>query len=347
MRKVLYGFLCASFMAGSAAAAGPAGQLLDLSKLEHATTAPDAPVVYYSRQITPEAMLKLYAALGRPATGKVAVKLSTGEAGNNHYLSPALIAPLVKSINGTIVECNTAYGGSRADTQSHRKVIKDHGFDAIAPVDIMDEEGSMSIPVKQGQYLKEDLVGSHLANYDFMAVLSHFKGHAMGGFGGALKNISIGVASSQGKHLIHSAGHTTENAWTYQDGAYATYTSPEKLESPQQLEFIKSMAEAAKAVSDYEGEGQRMLYISVLNHLSVDCDCNGNPAAPDMHDIGIIASTDAVAIDQAGVDLVWLAPDSGSLKQRMDSRHGRDILEYAQSLGLGKTNYRIVDIDAQ
>ena len=290
-----------------------------------------APAVYFTKDISTAGLMAIYEKLGREATGKVAVKLSTGEAGNTHYLSPALIKDLVQKVNGTIVECNTAYGGSRASTALHRQVIEDHGFNAIAKVDIMDEEGDIELPVtgKGVKHLKFDAVGSHFKNYDFVLVLSHFKGHAMGGFGGAIKNISIGIASSRGKAIIHTAG-TRDSGSIWYD---------------KQDDFLESMAEAAKAVSDSLGSGQRIMYISVMNHLSVDCDCDGNPAAPDMHDIGILGSLDPVALDQACVDLVYKAPDGKSLIERMESRHGIHTLEHAAEIGLGSRAYDLVSID--
>ncbi|MBQ7155795.1 MAG: DUF362 domain-containing protein [Synergistaceae bacterium] len=290
-----------------------------------------ASTVYFTKDISPAGIMAIYEHLGRHAEGKVAVKLSTGEAGNTHYLSPALIGELVKKVDGTIVECNTAYGGSRSSTALHRQVIEDHGFNAIAKVDIMDEEGEVSLPVTGNgiKHLKEDVVGSHFKNYDFMLVLTHFKGHAMGGFGGALKNISIGIASSRGKVIIHTAG-TKDSGSIWYD---------------KQDDFLESMAEAAKAVSDSLGNGRRIMYISVMNHLSVDCDCDGNPSAPDMHDIGILGSLDPVALDQACVDLVYKAPDGGSLIKRMESRHGIHTVEHAAEIGLGNRDYDLVSID--
>ena len=287
----------------------------------------DAPRVYMTADISPAGLRKVYEALGRTPQGRVAVKLSTGEAGNTHYLSPDLIKDLVQSVDGTIVECNTAYGGSRASTAMHRQVAEDHGFTAIAQVDIMDENGSMSIPVTKGVNLKEDFVGANLKNYDSMMVLSHFKGHAMGGFGGAIKNISIGVGSSEGKNWIHTAG--------------ASRTS---FMGGNQDRFLESMAEAAGAVIDYMGE-ENMLYISVMNHLSIDCDCDGNPEAPDMHDIGILASLDPVALDQACVDLVYAAPDGASLIQRMESRNGIHTPDHAEDIGVGSQTYELVSVD--
>lgn len=248
------------------------GYQISRASLEHLTENSDAPVVYYTSEISSDALLEIYNALGREATGNVAVKLSTGEAGNNNYLDPDLIKALVQSVSGTIVECNTAYGGSRAETALHRQVIADHGFNDIATVDIMDEEGSISLPVDGGSYLTEDLVGSHLANYDFVMVLSHFKGHSQGGFGGALKNISIGIASSEGKNMIHTAGESHESWIPFDNFRFMSN------EGEDHNNFIRSMAEAAKAVSDYEGHGEQMLYISVMNHLSVDCDCVGKPS---------------------------------------------------------------------
>lgn len=279
--------------------------------------------VYMTRDISPAGMKAVYEALGRKAEGKkVAVKLSTGEPGGNNFLQPALIGDLVKSVKGTIVECNTAYGGGRAKTEDHLKAAADHGFTAIAPVDIMDAEGEVRLPVEGGRHLKYDIVGSHFPEYDFVVVLSHFKGHAMGGFGGAIKNISIGIASSAGKAWIHSAGKTedTEKLWS---------------SLPAQDDFLESMAEAAKAIAAHCGE--RILYISVMNNLSVDCDCDAHPEPPRMGDIGILASLDPVALDQACVDLVYASPDEGKvhLIERMESRHGIHTLEHAEAIGIG------------
>lgn len=285
--------------------------------------------VYFTKDISPAGIMAIYNKLGREATGKVAVKLSTGEAGNTHYLSPELIKELVQKVNGTIIEGNTAYGGSRSRTALHRQVAEDHGFTKIAKVDILDEEGEISLPVTGGKHLTQDVVGSHFANYDFVLVLTHFKGHAMGGFGGALKNISIGIASPRGKVIIHTAG-TRESGSIWYD---------------KQDDFLESMAEAAKAVSDSLDGGKRIMYISVMNHLSVDCDCDGNPSKPDMHDIGILGSLDPVALDQACVDLVYKAPDGGSLIKRMESRHGIHTVEHAAEIGLGTRDYDLVNID--
>ena len=293
------------------------------------TSFAENPTVFFTKNISPEGLMAIYNSLGRSAEGKVAVKLSTGEAGNTHYLSPELIKELVQKVSGTIVECNTVYGGSRSSTAMHKQVAKDHGFTKIANVDIMDEDGDTPLNVTSGKHMKQNYVGSHLNNYDFVLVLSHFKGHAMGGFGGAIKNISIGIASSRGKALIHSAGNEkARNIW-----------------STDQDSFLESMAEAAKSVSDKFANGEKMLYISVMNHLSVDCDCDGSPAEPDMHDIGILGSTDPVALDQACVDLVYKAPDGKSLINRMESRHGIHTLEHAAEIGLGSREYNFVSID--
>ena len=288
----------------------------------------EAATVYMTTDISSEALVKIYEKLEWNPSGKIAVKMSTGEPPASNYLRPELIGDLVKKVNGTIVECNIAYGGSRSSTEAHKQVAREHGFYDIADVDILDEEGSMSIPVQNGEILKEDFVGTHFANYDYYLVLSHFKGHAMAGFGGAIKNISIGLGSSEGKAWIHSGGTSKTSAW-----------------GGEQNDFLKSMAEAGKAVSDYLGNGERIVYINVLNRLSVDCDCDGNPAEPDMHDIGILASTDPVALDQASVDLVYSAPDGKSLVNRIESRNGLLTIEHAAEIGLGIKNYKLVNID--
>ena len=288
----------------------------------------EAPAVYMTTDISPEGLMSIYEALGREAAGEnVAVKISTGEPGSN-YLRVELIGNFVQAVNGSIVECNTAYGGRRASTALHYQVAEDHGYTAIASVDIMDENGSMTLPVTGGTVLTENYVGINLANYDFLVVLSHFKGHSMGGFGGALKNLSIGCASAEGKAWIHSGGTSRTNPWGGEQNA-----------------FLEAMAEAAKSVVDYFGNGERALYINVMNRLSVDCDCNGNPAEPDMHDIGILASLDPVALDQACVDLVYAAPDGASLIRRIESRNGVHILEHAANIGFGSREYDLFSID--
>ena len=293
----------------------------------------DKPVVYMTKDITSEGLIAIYKALGRKLTGKVAVKISTGEPGGNNYLSPDLIKDLVHSVNGTIVECNTAYNGKRSNTEEHKKVAEDHGFIAIAPVDIMDEEGSVSLPFEKGENIKEDFVGSHFKNYDSYIILSHFKGHRMGGFGGAIKNMSIGIASASGKMWIHTAGLTDK-----------TSDFSKALETPQN-KFLESMAEAAGAVMLYLGD--KILYINVMNKLSVDCDCSSNPAAPTMKDIGILASFDPIALDQACVDLVYKVHDGHDLIKRMKEQNAVHALEHAEKLGLGGRNYKLVTIDKQ
>ncbi len=288
--------------------------------------------VFFTKEITSENLIKIYEALGEELKGKVAVKLSTGEAGGHYFLNPNLIKDLIHKVNGTIVECNTAYSGKRNTTKDHWETIKDHGFLDIAKVDIMDEEGDMPIPVENGVHLKENYVGEHLKNYDSMLVLSHFKGHAMGGFGGALKNISIGIGSSNGKAWIHTAGKTKNPAELWDN-------------LPEQDDFLESMADACKGVIDYMGK-ENMVYINVANNLSVDCDCDSNPHAPEMADLGIFASLDPVALDQACYDAVVNAKDEGkkALIERMDSRHGIHTVEAANKLGLGNREYEIVNI---
>lgn len=291
--------------------------------------------VYFVEDISPESLMKIYQVLGREATGRVAIKISTGEQGNPHYLNPELIKDFVHAVNGTIVECNTAYGGSRATTDVHRTTIAEHGFDKIATVDIMDENGEVSIPVPVGsKYLSKDIVGEHMLNYDFMVVLSHFKGHAMGGFGGALKNMSIGCASSNGKAYIHTAGkHETlqNDTWT-----------PANLAGVD--EFKDAMAESAGAIINHFANN--IIYINVMNNLSVDCDCDGHPAEPKMKNVGIMASLDPVALDQACVDMVMNSNDDGNrdLVERIVSRHGTRILYWAQHLNLGSRDYTLVHV---
>lgn len=293
----------------------------------------DAPKVYFTKEITPEALMKVYQALGREAKGKkVAIKVSTGEPGGNNFLKPALIGNFVKSVNGIIVECNTAYGGNRASTEKHLKAARDHGFMDIAKVDIMDADGEVKLPVKNGKWLQHDIVGKDYPTYDFTVILSHFKGHAMAGFGGAIKNMAIGIASSHGKALIHSAGKSTDQTKVWGN-------------LPPQDDFLETMAEAASAIVDHAGD--KIIYISVMNNLSVDCDCDSSPADPEMGDVGILASLDPVALDKACVDLVYASTDHGKihLVERMESRNGIHTLNYAEKLGIGSLKYTLVDID--
>jgi len=298
------------------------------------TAEPDSetvPIVYMTKDISPEGLIRIYEALGRQATGKVGIKVHMGEPGGHNYLNPDLIKDFVLSVNGTFVDCNTAYGGLRATTAMHMQAAKDHGFTAYTSVDIMDAEAEISLPIENGKHLKEALVGSHFKDYDFFVVLSHFKGHAMGGFGGAIKNMSIGFSSQKGKNLIHNAGLRNTNSWLY--GGYI------------QDHFLESMAEAAKAVADYAGEN--ILYISVMNNLSVDCDCDSNPADPEMEDIGILASLDPVALDKACVDQVYAADEeeSARLRRRIESLNGTHTLDYAEEIGLGTQKYKLEVID--
>lgn len=288
----------------------------------------EKPKVYMTTDISPEGLMAAYKALNWTPEGKVAVKLSTGEPPNSNYLKPELIKDLVQSVNGTIVECNTAYGGSRSETAMHLQVAKDHGFTDIAAVDILDADGSMSLPVEGGTHLKENLVGAHFANYNSYLVLSHFKGHQMAGFGGALKNISIGLGSKEGKSLIHTAGKSHTSPW-----------------GGDQDDFLESMGDAGKSVSDSLGNGKNIVYINVMNRISVDCDCNGNPAEPDIHDIGILASTDPVALDQACIDLVYKAEGREALVNRIESRNGLHVLESGEKIGLGSRTYELVSIN--
>ena len=296
--------------------------------------------VYFTKEITPQSLVKIYQALGVEAKGRVAVKISTGEGGNTHYLKPTLIRDLVEKVDGTIVECCTAYGGTRQDPRKHWETIHEHGFDSIFAVDLMDEFGEIRIPVKDRKHLKYDIVGEHLANYDFMINLAHFKGHAMGGFGGVLKNASIGVASTAGKAYIHSAGKTTD--------AQKTWTPDYIAAGPTQDLFLESMAAAAQAVHNYfDGN---VIYINVMNNMSVDCDCDGHPAKPELKDMGIMASLDPVAVDQACLDKVFNyegkpGDDNKPLIARINRQHGTYITEYAEKIGLGSKQYILVDID--
>ena len=288
------------------------------------------PLVYMTTNISPEGLMAVYKALGREAAGdNVAEKIHTGAPGGNHFLSPDLIGNFVQTINGTIVECNTAVGGRRSNTALHYQVADDHGFTAIAPVVILDETDEISLPVENGQHLTENIIGARFEEFDFNVVLSHFKGHQQGGFGGAIKNMSIGYASSAGKNLIHTAGATT--------GSFLAHGN-----APQDI-FLEAMAEAAKTIADYCGDD--ILYINVMNHLSIDCDCTGRPDAPTMADIGILASLDPVALDKACVDLVYSAPDGDDLIKRIESLNGTHTLDYAQEIGLGSQNYELVIID--
>lgn len=288
--------------------------------------------VFMTKEITPESLVRIYKALGVPAHGHVAIKISSGEMGGNNYLKPTLIRNLVDEVNGTLVECCTAYGGSRQDVGKHWETIHAHGYDSIAAFDLMDEYGQMRIPVKDKKHLKYDIVGDHLANYDFMINLAHFKGHAMGGFGGVLKNQSIGVASSAGKAYIHTAGKTDKPSELWNN-------------LPKQDDFLESMAAAAQGVANYFGKN--IIYINVMNNMSVDCDCDSHPADPKLKDMGILASTDPVALDQACLDLVFthkgkLGDDEKPLIERINRQHGTYITDYAEKIGLGSKKYKLI-----
>ena len=318
------------------------------SQPAEAQLAEDEAVVYLTKDISPEGLVKIYEALGVEAQGNVAVKISTGEGSNPNYLKPELIRLLVEKVNGTIVECNTAYSSGHGNEQddrntsaNHWKVIKRHGFTPLFKVDIMDEEGEMRIPVQDTTHIKYDIVGGHMAGHDFLIALNHFKGHPMGGYGGALKNLSIGCASQNGKAYIHSAGKMEvldmAKLWT-----------PEYI--GDQDGFLESMAAAAQAVTDYFRAKKGIIYISVMNNMSIDCDCVNHPAPVKLEDYGILASTDPVALDQACIDIinnqqVTATNDPTDLLSRIDKQHGVHTIEWAEKIGLGTRKYRIVSID--
>ena len=290
--------------------------------------------VYFTKDINADSLIKIYEALGIDLPGKVGVKVSTGERGAKGYLKADVIAPLVKKLKGTIIECNTAYPGDRNTAEDHMKVAEEHGFTSFADVDIMDADGEFKIPVKNGKHLKYDLIGEHFKNYDSILNLAHGKGHAMGGFGANLKNQSIGIASRNGKAYIHSCGQTEDPdlCWS------AKYEQPD---------FIESMAEAATAVVDYLAENKKPIaYITVANAISVDCDCDAHQGDPVIADIGIFASLDPVANDQAFIDAIWKTHEDGTkdIQERIDTRCGRHITEYAEELGLGTTEYELIEI---
>ncbi len=293
--------------------------------------------VYFSRNTGPQTLVKLYKALGKELKGNVAVKLHSGERGNQNYLRPEFVKPLVDEVNGTVVECNTAYGhdmgGHRFNTLEHEKVLAEHGWTENFDVQILDATGpDMVLPIPEGKIIQEDYVGRDLDKYNSMLVLSHFKGHPMGGFGGALKQLSIGCASSGGKCWIHSCGQSKEmkDCW----------------EKPvEQEEFIEAMADAAKAVDGYFKDN--IVYVNALVNLSVDCDCCHVAEDPCMKDIGVMISTDPVAIDQACIDMVFNSDDPGRdhFVERVESRHGRHILEAAEALNFGNREYELINID--
>lgn len=322
MKRLLLFFGCCAILAAC-----------DTTKQEEQNT---KPTVYMTTEITPEGLVRVFDALGIKPHGNVAVKISTGEPGGKNYLKPELIGELVQGVDGTIVECNTAYRGRRFSSEEHLKAAREHGFFAIADVDIMDTDGEIKLEVQDTTHLKYNLVGKNIENYDFMINLAHFKGHAMGGFGGVLKNQSIGVASRNGKAYIHSVGNTEnpDQMWGFVG---------------DQIGFLESMAAAAQSVHEYFGEGN-IVYINVMNNMSIDCDCDAHPADPLLKDVGILASTDPVALDQACLDIVFnITPeegnDNGPLLERIKSRHGTHIVDYAEQIGLGSKSYELVNID--
>lgn len=289
--------------------------------------------VYFIKDITPENIIKAYETLVKKLPGKVAVKMHSGEAGNQNYLRPDFVKDVINHVNGTVVECNTAYEGARNSTEKHEKLIKDHEWDKYFPFDLMDAEGpDLELDIPNGKVLKKNYVGKNLANYDSMLVLSHFKGHAMGGYGGALKQLSIGCASSAGKTLIHTAGKTNDQTQLFNN-------------LPDQDRFLEAMADAASSVvNHFHGN---MAFINVMKNISVDCDCDGNASAPCMQDVGILASLDPVAVDQACLDLVYNSTDPGKDKliKRIESLHGVHTVEAAAALGVGSRDYELITLE--
>ena len=289
--------------------------------------------VYFTKEITPDGMIRLYEKLGVKLEGKVAVKLHSGEEGTQNYLRPEFVKKIVEHVNGTVVECNTAYEGERNSTEKHKKLIENHGWSKYFNVDLMDEEGPDKVlEIPNGKILKENFVGKNIDNYDSMLVLSHFKGHPMGGYGGALKQLSIGCASSEGKAWIHSAGRSKDQFEIWDD-------------LPEQDKFLESMADAASTVHNlFKG---KIVYINVMKNLSVDCDCCRIAEDPCMKDIGILISTDPIAIDRACMDLVEKSDDPGKehFLERVNSRNGTHTIEAAEELGFGTTNYELINID--
>ena len=289
--------------------------------------------VYFIKEITPENIIKIYEAVGKKLEGNVAVKMHSGEKGNQNYLRPEFVQDIVKHVNGTVVECNTAYEGARNTTEKHRKLIEEHEWTKYFPFDLLDAEGpDMELDIPNGKVLKKNYVGKNLANYNSLLVLSHFKGHAMGGYGGALKQLSIGCASSAGKTLIHTAGVTNDQYQLFDN-------------LPEQDKFLEAMADAASSVVKYFNGNA--VYINVMKNISRDCDCNGNASAPCMKDIGILASLDPVAVDQACLDLVYQSTDPGKDKliERIESLHGVHTVEAASDLGIGSREYEFIPLE--
>ena len=289
--------------------------------------------VYFTKEITPESVVKMYDVLGKKLTGNVAVKLHSGEKGNQNYIRPEFVKKIVEHVNGTIVECNTAYEGERNSTEKHKILIEEHNWTKYFNVDIMDAEGpDLVLDISNGKVLKKNYVGKNLKNYDSMLVLSHFKGHPMGGYGGALKQLSIGCSSSAGKSWIHSAGRELDQTKIWDN-------------LPEQDLFLESMADAASSVVNYFGDN--ILFINIMCNMSVDCDCCAVAEDPCMKDIGILASTDPIAIDQACIDFVYNSDDPGKdhFIERVESRHGIHTIEAAEKLGFGSREYELIDLD--
>ena len=289
--------------------------------------------VYFTKEITPESVVKMYEKLGVNLPGKVAVKLHSGEQGNQNYIRPEFVKAIVEKVNGTVVECNTAYDGARNSTEKHKKLIEDHGWTKYFDVDLMDAEGpDLELKIPNGKVIKENFVGKDIQKYDSMLVLSHFKGHPMGGYGGALKQLSIGVASSEGKSWIHSAGFTKDQTILWDN-------------LPEQDKFLESMADAASSVVNYFKD--KIAFISVMCNLSVDCDCCAVAEDPCMKDIGILASTDPIAIDQACIDLIYNSKDPGRdhFVERVERQHGIHTIEAAAELGFGTREYELINVD--
>ncbi len=293
----------------------------------------DKAKVYFTKEITPESVIKMYEKLGKELPGKVAVKLHSGEQGNQNYIRPEFVKAIVERVNGTVVECNAAYEGARNSTEKHKKLIEDHGWTKYFDVDIMDADGDdMVLDIPNGKVLKQNFVGKNMKNYDSMLVLSHFKGHPMGGYGGALKQLSIGCASSEGKSWIHSAGKTKDQTIVWNN-------------LPEQNLFLESMADAASSVVNYFKDN--ILFINVMCNLSVDCDCCAVAEDPCMKDIGILASTDPIAIDQACIDLVYNSKDPGRdhFVERVERQNGRHTIDAAAELGFGTKEYELINVD--
>lgn len=283
--------------------------------------------VFFTSEITPENMIKMYNALGVKSEGNVAVKVHSGEVGNQNFIRPEFMKPIIDYVNGTVVECNTAYEGKRNTTEKHKETMELHGWNSVANVDILDESGDMELPINGGKHLKTNYVGKNMDNYDSMVVLSHFKGHPMGGFGGALKNISIGLASSHGKAYIHGVG------------------KPEELWTADHNSFLESMADASKSIMEYYKD--KIVFINVMCNMSVDCDCCAVAEDPKIGDIGILSSTDPVALDQACLDLVYSSKDPGKshLIERIESRNGVLTVKAASELGVGNRDYDLIVIN--